>query len=324
MKVSVVIPNFNHARFLPSRIESVLNQTFQDFDLLILDDASTDDSRAVIQRYVGGRVRFLPNAQNSGTTFAQWNRGFAETRGDYVWIAESDDEAEPRFLERLVGFLDGHPTAAFAYSQSTLIDEQGVPFGMALQEKEPDGRPTRYARDFLERGTDELRRYLQWQMAPVPNASALVFRRRCVEAVGGADTRYRIAGDLHLYIRLLTVGDAGYVAEALSRYRHHRNSVRRSTARDSTHVLERYRLAAELLPLGGLSPRELTAVQRRLARHWVVASVQNRQSIPLARQREIWAAARPVDPHLARHLAAEFLRHSWASLRRRAAPATPA
>ena len=90
-KVSVVIPNYNHARFLPKRVDSVLRQTFQDFDLILLDDCSTDDSRSILSKYADDpRVKIEFNEVNSGSSFKQWNKGVGLARGEYVWIAESD------------------------------------------------------------------------------------------------------------------------------------------------------------------------------------------------------------------------------------------
>src|SRR4029077_11316800 len=105
-KVSVVVPTYNHSRFLRKRINSVLQQTFQDFEVILLDDCSTDDSRSILSSYTGDpRVRNEFNDVNSGSTFKQWNKGVRLARGEYVWISESDDYAAPRFLERLVAIL---------------------------------------------------------------------------------------------------------------------------------------------------------------------------------------------------------------------------
>src|ERR1700722_8508136 len=87
-KVSVIIPSYNHARFLRQRIDTVLQQTFQDFEVILLDDCSPDNSPEIISSYVGdSRVRIEFNAINSGSTFKQWNKGVRMARGDYVWIA---------------------------------------------------------------------------------------------------------------------------------------------------------------------------------------------------------------------------------------------
>ena len=115
--VSVIVPNFNHARFLSQRIDSILGQSYKNIELLLLDDASTDDSMTVIEHYHATHpslVRVLRNEFNSGNVFRQWRKGIAAANGDLIWICESDDFAEPDFLERLVPiFLDESVMLAF-------------------------------------------------------------------------------------------------------------------------------------------------------------------------------------------------------------------
>src|SRR5262249_51524204 len=91
-KVSVIIPSYNHGRFLARRFDSVLAQTYRDFEILFLDDASTDDSLQVFAKYSGHPlIRAFNNDRNSGSTFKQWNRGVRDAHGEYIWLAESDD-----------------------------------------------------------------------------------------------------------------------------------------------------------------------------------------------------------------------------------------
>src|SRR3984893_17231816 len=101
-KVSVIIPNYNHAAYLRQRIDTVLRQTYQDFEVILMDDCSTDDSRTIISEYSSDpRIRIELNETNSGSTFRQWKKGIALARGEYIWIAESDDYSDERFLEQL-------------------------------------------------------------------------------------------------------------------------------------------------------------------------------------------------------------------------------
>src|ERR1700722_12237889 len=131
-QVSVIVPNYNHARFLQKRIESVLRQTFQDFDLILLDDSSTDDSRSILSSYARDpRVTIEFNEANSGSTFRQWNKGVRLARGKYVWIAESDDYADERLLERLVAVLDAEPEVVFVNCRSWRVDADGQVDGYA-------------------------------------------------------------------------------------------------------------------------------------------------------------------------------------------------
>src|SRR5579862_3200293 len=118
-KVSVIVPNYNHAKYLRRRVESILEQTFQDFELILLDDCSTDESRSILSSYAGDpRVKIEFNTANSGSTFKQWNRGARLANGKYLWIAESDDYADKRLLERLTEVLEADPKITFAYCRS--------------------------------------------------------------------------------------------------------------------------------------------------------------------------------------------------------------
>jgi len=126
-KVSVIIPNYNHARFLPKRIESILNETFQDFELILLDDCPTDDSRSILSSYAGDpRVKIEFNKVNSGSTFKQWNDGVRFARGNYIWIAESEGYVYWRLLEKLVARLDSEPSAVLCYCRGFEVKEGEV------------------------------------------------------------------------------------------------------------------------------------------------------------------------------------------------------
>ncbi|HET6990511.1 MAG TPA: glycosyltransferase family 2 protein, partial [Bacteroidia bacterium] len=98
--VSVILPNYNHARFLEQRIKSILSQTFRDFEIIILDDCSTDNSREIIDRYRSDEKisHVIFNETNSGSAFSQWKKGIQSASGTYIWIAESDDFCDPDFL----------------------------------------------------------------------------------------------------------------------------------------------------------------------------------------------------------------------------------
>src|SRR4028119_1618326 len=120
--VSVIIPNYNHAAFLEQRIESILFQTYRDFEIIILDDCSTDNSRLIIERYRSHEkvAVIFYNDANSGSTFKQWQKGIELSRGEYIWLAESDDWCEATFLEELVRGLISH-NCVVAFCQSYCV-----------------------------------------------------------------------------------------------------------------------------------------------------------------------------------------------------------
>lgn len=234
-RVSVVVPNYNHARYLRSRIDSILNQSFRDFDLLILDDRSTDDSVSVIESYRDHpKVSIALNEANSGNTFIQWRKGLAQTRSDYVWIAESDDCAAPTFLETMVARLDAHPTAGMAVSDSQIIDSDGSLLAASYIDAHRKIRQFRYydfdalAQDGFHAGHDYLRRFMV-PFNTAPNASAILFRRAALEGRLDGLEQLRLCGDWLVYCRILMDHDLYRVGAALNMFRQHANNVRSKT-----------------------------------------------------------------------------------------------
>ncbi len=237
--VSVVVPNYNHARYLRKRIESVLGQTYQDFEVILLDDCSTDESRSIIGEHENDpRVRIELNEENSGSTFKQWNKGVGLARGKYIWIAESDDYADEHLLERLVSRLDGEPDIVLAYCRSWRVSADGEVNGF-LDSNLSDLDPKRWTADFAADGREECRNYLV-QRNTIPNASAVLFRREIYERVNGADENLRLCGDWKLWAAMALTGRIGYVGQPLNYFRFHELSVRVRSQRFGADV-EEYR-----------------------------------------------------------------------------------
>src|SRR5687768_8494009 len=123
VEVSVIVPNYNHAPYLPARLNSILKQTYQDFEIIILDDCSTDNSRSIIEQYRGNSKvsHIIYNASNSGNTFHQWKKGMSIASGNLIWIAESDDYCERTFLEELVPSFHTNKNLVIAFCQSLVV-----------------------------------------------------------------------------------------------------------------------------------------------------------------------------------------------------------
>jgi glycosyltransferase involved in cell wall biosynthesis len=226
-RVSVIVPNYNHARYLGWRVDSILNQTFQDFDVLLMDDASTDNSLKVLESYARRQgVRLIRNTRNSGSVFRQWEKGISQTDSQYVWIAESDDWADPRFLERLVCVLDENPRVGLVYAQSWIADTDFKITGNALCWTQ-DLHPTRWKSDYLNRGVDEIRDFLL-DRNTIPNASAVLMRRTALEFSRPIHTDFRLCGDWIHWIRMLCESDVAYVADSLNFWRLNSSNARTS------------------------------------------------------------------------------------------------
>lgn len=309
-KASVVIPSYNHARFLRKRIESILGQTFQDFELILLDDCSTDESQSILLEYAGDpRVRVELNKANSGGPFKQWNKGVRLARGEYIWMAESDDYADARFLERLVAVLDREPEAGFVYCRSCRVDEHGRVEGFGdwyLDLVDPQ----RWKADFCVEGREQFARYFS-RCCVVPNASAALFRKTAYERVGGADETYRVCADWKVWAAMSLAGKVAFVGEPLNYYRIHQASVLHQNSRKGVTVLESLGVVRWILDQVTFPPAVLDEVCQSQAESWVPAILSLR--FPLRLKSAIWQHVRAVDPHPMRRVMRPALR----SLRRK-------
>ena len=102
--ISVIIPNYNHSSYLKERIDTVLQQTYQNFEVILLDDNSTDNSKEVLKKFENHPKvsQIIFNSKNSGSPFGMWSTAFNLAKGDFIWIAESDDFSDLDFLETLI------------------------------------------------------------------------------------------------------------------------------------------------------------------------------------------------------------------------------
>ncbi len=245
--VSIIVPNYNHERYLPERLDSVFNQTFRDFEVILMDDCSTDDSRQVIDRYRNRPevTHCVVSNANSGSPFMQWSRGIALSKGKYIWIAESDDIARPTLLERLVGRLEANDQATLAYCRSRTIDEHSHPLQEGhLYPSQIDEQ--RWQQDFCNDGQHECANYLAY-LNTVPNASAVVFRRdACTRVELPVTMRY--CGDWLFWARLLGEGHLEFVADGLNDFRCHQETSRSRPSRrqDASRFAEYLKIFDEL------------------------------------------------------------------------------
>lgn len=225
--VSVIIPSYNHENFLKERIDSILNQTFQDFELIILDDLSPDNSREIIESYrAHPKVRqIIYNAKNSGSTFFQWNKAVLSlARGEFVWIAESDDAADLKFLETLVPILQQHSEIVLAYSQSAKMNSEGAITGSWSEWTESLAEGNYFNESFHMNGRDYIEKFIIHKNT-IPNASAVLFRRQTYVEIGGAVVEMRTNGDWDLWLKFLLLGDVYFHNQMLNKFRYHSTSV---------------------------------------------------------------------------------------------------
>jgi GT2 family glycosyltransferase len=208
--VTFVVTNYNYGRYLQRSVESLLAQSFRKLNLIIVDDCSTDDSGAVLERYANEpRVTVVRHSANVGA-IPSWNEGLMLADGDYIGILDADDcFARADAVERMVAAIASDPEVGFVYSACQFIDAAGRPL--------PAQGALRLGPQVVA-GHDEFKR-LMWEH-DIPHSGTLV-RRACHEAIGWYDARYPHGADYDLWLRLCTRYKVAYVAERLSSYRVH-------------------------------------------------------------------------------------------------------
>lgn len=251
-RVSVVVPNYNYEQHIRARLDSVCQQKYPIYELIVLDDQSTDGSVPVIDKYLDTLTcdrRLIVNEKNSGSVFRQWRRGLALSSGDLVWIAEADDLCELDMLDTLVPAFDD-PEVVLAYCQSQQIDEHGVVLENDYLDYTSDVS-NKWKEDHVADGLEEIGHALSIKNT-IPNVSAVVFRRTALitalETIGEQLFDYRVAGDWLVYMHVLRQGKVFYCSRPLNKHRRHTISVTKATAvqRHMQEVLEMQQTARTL------------------------------------------------------------------------------
>jgi glycosyltransferase involved in cell wall biosynthesis len=278
--VSVVVPNFNYAKYLRQRIESIWAQTVTVAEIIILDDHSTDDSEAVIAELAqrrGVTLRVVRNDVNSGSVSRQWARGVALAQGDLVWIAEADDFADPAFLAGVLPAFDDRATV-LSYSQSRMVDEDGRVIAPDYLGYVADIDPVRWTDDFRASGPEEVAGALAVKNV-VPNVSAAVFRRAALAAVLEthleAMAACQNAADWLCYIRLLQDGGAvAFTARPLNNHRRHAKGITIANAdrRHFEEIVAMQDLAASVAPVSPATRAVALSYRAAVARQFGLAA----------------------------------------------------
>lgn len=266
--VTVVVPGYNHRPYLPERIDSILSQSFLNYELLLLDDASSDGSAEYLEQFVQREnVRLLVNQRNSGSPFKQWNYGVKEARGKYIWLAESDDIADHKFLEAAVEILENNPNVGMVSCAVTYIDENGQPIEKSVHDAFSESA-SRWSKDFLATGKSEIREYL-FRQNTIVGANAVLFRKSVYESTGGADGTLRLLGDWLQWMRMLIVSDYYYLSTKLACSRIHGVTQRQSLTNCGTLELEGLFVQGTIKQILNVSSKTVRTCAEKYATSWL-------------------------------------------------------
>lgn len=221
--VSVIVPCYNHAEYLHQRLESIYSQSYKHIEVILLDDNSSDKSQEVLLSFKNRfptQTRHYFNEKNSGNVFSQWKKGISHSRGELIWIAESDDYCDKDFLEKLVTkFSDESVMLAYAYSQFVNADGSNAPFSFdsyvsGLSE-------TKWQQDYTQTAHKEVQEGLGMKNT-IPNVSSAVFRNIPPQIFDYEQLKqFKVCGDWYFYLSLIRGGKIAYSRSTKNYYRFH-------------------------------------------------------------------------------------------------------
>lgn len=272
-KVSIIVPNFNHANHLRARLDSIYAQTYLDFEVILLDDCSSDNSVQILNEYA---VRYPENtftyfnSENSGGVFRQWSKGLALARGELIWIAESDDECSINFLDELVRFF-ANPAVMLAFSRTEFI--QGSPPKTIWTQEEylADLGLDIWKAPFVKSAMDLVR--LGWSAKNLaPNASGVLFRNPLGLKLSDDPEwlNLRMCGDWVFYLSVIRGGLVGYSPAATNYYRQHSENTSVKTQPTESYYREHEVVGRKLAVLYPLGSAEFSLQEQILYNHWCI------------------------------------------------------
>lgn len=295
-KVSVIVPNYNYAKYLKKRIDSILRQDYPIYELIVLDDASTDNSLEELTEIFRGygvglddgdavlsrtkkdgeveKIKFtmIVNEKNSGKAIRQWKKGFETATGDYIWIAEADDCCSRHFLKEVMkGFDDSG--VVLSYVESKIINKNGLMIAPNFRWSRDRERTGHYKKSYVKEGFREVEEIMAIRCT-IPNVSAVVFKNDrkipFIRYLSGA-LKYSQVGDWYFYTKVLNHGKISYTRKSLNGFRVHKGSTTvdsKKTQRHYDEVVEMHKMFSTNYDLGKEVIKRMVDEEKRIKKRF--------------------------------------------------------
>lgn len=245
IKISVVVPNYNYSNYLYQRVYSILNQNYKIHELIILDDASKDNSLFYIEQIEQKisefvNVKVVVNDINSGNAFSQWQKGINLATGDYVWVAEADDYAKKNFLNEVVSPLKKNNNIVISYADTGFIDSNGYITKNSLVDQIDILKTNHWNASYVNKGISEINCY-SYLNCTIPNVSGTIIKKGNYDEIFEEAKKFHQSGDWFTYLNILNLGDISFINKTLNYYRVHGNNISQ-TFDKKAHILEIQRI----------------------------------------------------------------------------------
>lgn len=297
-KVSIIVPNYNHARYLPARLKSIQNQSYRNVEVILLDDHSTDDSVGILSQYAAEHPEntiLVANDRNSGGAFNQWREGLSRATGELVWIAESDDYCDPNFLSELIQQFTNQ-AVMLAFCRTDFVDGETDSITWSTEEYLHDLTAISWEKPFVK-SAHWLVNHAWGVKNIVPNVSSAVFRHP--GDIGLLDDKewrnLRLCGDWIFYLTIIQGGLVAYSPRTTNYYRQHQANTSVSAHKEDRYFREHEVVAKHLVSLYKVNNQTLNGKRTALQEHWIrtrgavaldeLDELYNQSRIDLYRQR---------------------------------------
>ena len=260
LRVSVIVPNYNHEKYLRQRLDSIYNQTYKNYEVILLDDCSTDHSREILKEYAEkhkDNTRIIFNEKNSGGVYHQWAKGIQNASSEYCWIAESDDDCESNFLEKVIPAFND-PEVKLSYCQYGFIDPENVENPGAFLNYVGAIDREKWKNSYINDSSSEVETALAMKNT-IPNASGAVFKKPVDDSLLKNDAwlSMRICGDWIFYLHIIRDGKIAFTTATKSYFRFHTSNTSVATYATAAYYKEHEMVALAVKSLYDVSDQAI-------------------------------------------------------------------
>jgi glycosyltransferase involved in cell wall biosynthesis len=273
--VSIVFTSYNHQEYLRQAIDSLVNQTYPNIEIIIIDDCSTDGSQDILKEYEHfENINLKLQTKNSGSYVKASNLGASFAKGEYLLFAQCDDFAESNQIETLLQAFENNPSVGVVFSKSNLVDEKGETFADDFY-----GREKSFKKAVNENGwiqAKKMKEFLSFSCV-IPNLSAALIKRNLFEEINGLSEQYLVVADWEFWLDLTEKTDFYYLSQPLNYFRQHATTIR-SSIKMKTQIVEIYKMFYNHIYKNQLEPSQINRIKMGAGAVWFSYFVESKKS----------------------------------------------
>jgi glycosyltransferase involved in cell wall biosynthesis len=273
--VSIVFTSYNHQEYLRQALESLVNQTYSNIEIIIVDDCSTDGSQEILKEYQHFQnISLKLQTQNSGSYVKASNFGASFAKGEFILFAQCDDFAESNQIETLLNAFEKNPTVGVVFSKSNLVNEKGETFADDFY-----GREKNFKKAVNENGliqAKKMKEFLSFSCV-IPNLSAALIKRNLFEEISGLSEQYLVVADWEFWLDLTQKTDFYYESQPLNYFRQHATTIR-SSIKMKTQIVEIYKMFYNHISKNHLEPIQAHKLKMGAGAVWFSYFIENKKA----------------------------------------------